>query len=282
MPVYLVYLSLLLGFQISSCFETVETALIKGDLGISGMLDLGYPPQLSSRSIQSLRSDARTSLEVSRGMQTVTSFLWFLLDQWTNGLGILLISGSYGPRDFRPMVRICHKTSAWMWTLFWHLWKRKQILVMHPHQNEGCLGDLGGGTIGHQRLKQRILLKAVERDIICSLFDTFSRTFQLLVLLGLRDDWYPFETRTLTLIAGAWCDHPGDLDGRHALSVIFGDQISFQGTVFWKPSSWMDHPLDQSFKPIHWCSSSVGSPASSNFMESDGIYGISMNSSWLT
>ena len=72
MPVYLVYLSLLLGFQISSCFETVETALIKGDLGISGMLDLGYPPQLSSRSIQSLRSDARTSLE-ARGMQ------------WTNG-----------------------------------------------------------------------------------------------------------------------------------------------------------------------------------------------------
>ena len=172
MPVYLVYLSLLLGFQISSCFETVETALIKGDLGISGMLDLGYPPQLSSRSIQSLRSDGGAG---------------YAMDQWTNGLGILLISGSYGPRDFRPMVRICHKTSAWMWTLFWHLWKRKQILVMHPHQNEGCLGDLGGGTIGHQRLKQRILLKAVERDTLCSLFDTF-RTFQLLVLLGLRDD----------------------------------------------------------------------------------------------
>jgi hypothetical protein len=114
-----------------------------------------------------------------------------------------------------------------MWTLFWHLWKRKQILVMHPHQNEGCLGNLSGGTIGHQRLKQRILLKAVERDTICSLFHTFSRTFQLLVLLRLRDDWYPFETRTLTLMMWSsrwfrWQTCP------------FSD--SFQGTVFWKPS----------------------------------------------
>ena len=213
------------------------------------MLDLGYPPQLSSRSIQSLRSDARTSLEASRvcrqwppscGFFCGFVSQWFLNGQWTNGPMDLEFcrSSSYGPRDFRPMViRICHKTSAWMWTLFWHLWKRKQILVMHPHQNEGCLGDLGGGTIGHQRLKQRILLKAVERDTICSLFHTFSRTFQLLVLLRLRDDWYPFETRTLTLIAGAWCDHPGDLDGRHALSVIRSRE------QFFGHPQWMDHGI---------------------------------------